>query len=114
MKYENLKIYRGKKVLITGNTGFKGSWLTSILLELDADLVGYSLEAPTSPSIYEQLGLKNKIKQYTNDVRSIDDLTTCLSIEKPEIIFQSWNLSEMYPVISLRDWISWEEFPDLT
>ena len=53
-------IYKGKKVLVTGHTGFKGSWLCSWLIELGADVYGYSNEIPSSPSHFEELNLKKK------------------------------------------------------
>lgn len=83
----NNSIYKNKTVLVTGNTGFKGSWMTMYLLKLGANVVGYSLEPPTSPSMYEELGLKNRIKQYTNNVCSYSDLKKCISDTKPDIIF---------------------------
>ena len=54
-------IYYGKKVLITGNTGFKGSWLTCWLLELGAKVYGISKDIPTNPSMFEELHLKDRI-----------------------------------------------------
>ena len=48
-------IYKGKKVLVTGHTGFKGTWLTTWLLKLGAKVVGISIDIPTSPSIFEDL-----------------------------------------------------------
>ena len=54
-------IYKNKKVLITGNTGFKGSWLTIWLLKLGANIYGIAKDIPTVPSMYNELGLKNKI-----------------------------------------------------
>ena len=50
--------YKGKKVLITGHTGFKGSWLTVWLLKLGAHVVGYSKDIPTEPSMFLELGLE--------------------------------------------------------
>lgn len=85
--WNKLSVYKDKTVLITGNTGFKGSWLTMILLKLGAKITGYSLEPPTNPSIYDQLGLKKKLTQYTKDVRSYADLENCVKETKPDIIF---------------------------
>ena len=55
-------IYNGKKVLVTGNTGFKGTWLSTWLNLLGADVYGYSNEIPTQPSMFEVLGLSNKME----------------------------------------------------
>ena len=48
-------IYKGKRILITGHTGFKGSWLSLWLKELEADVIGYALEPPTKPNLFEAL-----------------------------------------------------------
>ena len=53
--------YKGKKVLITGHTGFKGSWMSSLLLEAGADVHGYALEAPTDPSLFGLCELKDRM-----------------------------------------------------
>lgn len=53
-------VYKGKKVLVTGNTGFKGSWLSAWLLMVGAEVYGYSNDVPTSPSMFETLGLDKK------------------------------------------------------
>ena len=87
MKNEIFKVYQNKKVLITGNTGFKGSWMSLWLLKLGANVTGYSLEPPTTPSIYEKLRLSEKVKQYIKDIRSIDEVKKCLIETQPEIIF---------------------------
>ena len=55
-------IYQKKKILLTGHTGFKGTWLTKWLLNLGAEVVGISNSIPTKPSMFEILGLENKIK----------------------------------------------------
>lgn len=80
-------IYQNKKVLITGNTGFKGSWLTAWLLNLGADVVGVSKDIPTKPSMFEELNLKEKIKFYQEDIRDLSKTTEIISIEKPDFLF---------------------------
>ena len=57
-----LRFYKGKKVLVTGHTGFKGTWLCKILVNAGADVTGYSLEAPTNPNLFELSGIENEIK----------------------------------------------------
>ena len=79
--------FRGRKVLITGNTGFKGSWLTTSLLEAGAEVLGYSLEPPTKPSLYEDLGLDKKIHQTIGDVRDFEKTQAALTEASPEILF---------------------------
>ena len=80
-------IYRGKRVLVTGNTGFKGSWLSSWLLELRADVAGYSINTPTTPSNFEVLGLEDKITHFKGDVRNFDCLKKVFDDFSPEIVF---------------------------
>lgn len=80
-------IYTGKKVLITGNTGFKGSWLTTWLLSLGAEVYGYSDRVPTTPSMYEAIGLNTKVKQTFGDIRSLTDFETILHNIRPDFIF---------------------------
>ena len=55
MSHFDLNFYKNKKVLITGHTGFKGSWLCRMLLDLGADVTGYSLEPPTDPSLFNHI-----------------------------------------------------------
>ena len=80
-------IYKGKKVLITGHTGFKGSWLTTWLIQLGAQVTGYSLEPPTKPNMFEICGLHNKITHITGDIRSEEKLKNIFKEYKPEIVF---------------------------
>ncbi|HKJ80319.1 MAG TPA: GDP-mannose 4,6-dehydratase, partial [Prolixibacteraceae bacterium] len=83
-----LSIYKGKKVLVTGNTGFKGSWMTMMLLHLQADVVGYALEPEVNGTpIYDLLKLDEKVKQYIKDIRSYDDIKKCIQETRPDIIF---------------------------
>lgn len=80
-------IYKGKKVFITGNTGFKGSWLTEFLLMLGAKIKGYSIDVPSKPSIYEENQLGNRIKQVWGDVRKRKLLENSILEFKPDFIF---------------------------
>ena len=80
-------IYRNKKVLITGHTGFKGSWLTMWLLNLGAEVIGYSNEIPTNPSHFSALELEKKISHNIGDVRDYKNLKKVFEQNKPEIIF---------------------------
>lgn len=78
-------IYKERKVLITGHTGFKGSWLSLWLTELGADIIGYSLEPPTKPNHFELLGLK--IHSIMGDIKDRNNLIKIFKIYNPEIVF---------------------------
>jgi len=80
-------IYKGKKVLVTGHTGFKGAWLTTWLLSLGANVIGVSKDIPTQPSMFEILGLADKIQHHIIDIRDIDSLSKVVSDEKPDFVF---------------------------
>ena len=80
-------IYNNKKVLITGNTGFKGSWLTAWLIKLGANIVGISKDIPTNPSIFKELKLENQIKYYKEDIRDLSKMIDIISDEKPNFLF---------------------------
>ena len=79
--------YNNKKVLITGNTGFKGSWLTIWLLKLGAKVYGISKGIPTEPSMFKELDLKDKITYYEKDVRDLDSVKGIIEEVKPDFIF---------------------------
>ena len=79
--------YKNKRILITGHTGFKGSWLTYILLKLGANIVGYSDTIPTHPSLFECLQLKKEINHNFGDIRDIENLKKVVSGAKPELCF---------------------------
>lgn len=76
--------YKGKKVLITGHTGFKGSWLSKILSNWGADVCGFSLEAPTNPNLFEMLDIN--IKSVIGDIRDFNHLKSVFDEFKPEIV----------------------------
>jgi len=80
-------IYKDKKVLITGNTGFKGSWLTIWLLKMGARVYGISKDIPTEPSMFQELRLKKKIAHYEKDVRDLDSVIRIIEEVKPEFLF---------------------------
>jgi CDP-glucose 4,6-dehydratase len=80
-------VYAGKRVLVTGHTGFKGSWLSLWLLDLGAKVAGYSNKVPTSPSHFELLGLEDKIEHFSGDIRNKEGLESALDSFKPEIVF---------------------------
>ncbi len=79
--------YRGKKVLVTGDTGFKGSWLVSWLLQLGADVYGLGLEPQTQPSLFEILQLKERINHTTLDIRNAEKQRKYIDKIKPDVIF---------------------------
>lgn len=80
-------IYRNKKVLVTGNTGFKGTWLTAWLLQLGADVYGYSKDIPTQPSMFEALDLENKINHRFGDIRDRNQFYEFVMQVQPDFIF---------------------------
>jgi CDP-glucose 4,6-dehydratase len=79
-------VYRGRKVLITGHTGFKGSWLCLLLHKLGADVYGYALEPPTNPSIYKETNIDTLVTSYIGDIRDLDYLTNVVKDVQPEIV----------------------------
>lgn len=82
-----LEKFKGKKVLITGNTGFKGSWLSLILHMAGAEVIGYGLTPPTNPALYDILHLEKLVEQIYGDIRDRDKLQQAVKEKQPEIIF---------------------------
>jgi len=78
--------YNGKKVLITGHTGFKGSWLSLLLHEYGATISGYALAPPTDPSLYVLAKIDEIVNSHIGDIRDFENLKNVISKEKPEII----------------------------
>ncbi len=79
--------YKGRRVLVTGHTGFKGSWLSAILLMAGAEVTGYSLEPPTEPSLFELAGMKGRMNSVVGDVRDLPHLLQVFEEVQPEIVF---------------------------
>ncbi|PCI37848.1 MAG: CDP-glucose 4,6-dehydratase [Thiotrichales bacterium] len=82
----NKKFWQGKKILVTGHTGFKGSWLCFWLKQLGADITGYALESNTEPSLFNLLQLSKSINHHIADIRDINKLKEIVTKTKPEII----------------------------
>ncbi len=80
-------IYSGTKVLITGHTGFKGSWMTQWLLNMGAEVCGYSLIPPTEINLFDNLNLVENINHVTGDIRDYQTLLKTFNDFKPEIVF---------------------------
>lgn len=83
----NLKFFRDKKILITGHTGFKGSWLCKILVNAGAEVTGYALNPPTNPSLFEISGIEKRINSVVGDIRDLDKLKQTFEEIQPEIVF---------------------------
>ncbi len=82
----NFKFYKNKKVFITGHTGFKGSWMCRTLLIAGADVIGYSLNPPTEPSLFELCNIKKEINSINGDIRDLAFLQKVLNETKPDIV----------------------------
>jgi len=83
----DVNFYKGKRVLVTGHTGFKGSWLCRILLDLGAEVTGYALEAPTKPDIFSLLNLESQMHSVIDDIRDLEKLKAAFAETQPEIVF---------------------------
>lgn len=81
-----IEFYKRKKVLITGHTGFKGAWMSSLLLEAGAQVTGYALKPPTRPSLFEICGLEKKMHSVEGDVRDLSHLKKVFEEVRPEIV----------------------------
>ena len=82
----NLTFYKGKKVFVTGHTGFKGSWLCKILANAGAVVTGYSLEPPTEPSLFKIAGIEQDIISVIGDIRNYKSLKAAFDQAQPEIV----------------------------
>ncbi|MCP4377406.1 MAG: CDP-glucose 4,6-dehydratase [bacterium] len=79
--------FKGKRVLVTGHTGFKGSWLSLWLMNLGAQVQGYSIDIPTQPSNFEVLALEDHMAHQVGDVRDLEQLKGIFESFKPEVVF---------------------------
>jgi CDP-glucose 4,6-dehydratase len=82
----NTDFWRGKRVFLTGHTGFKGSWLSLWLQSLGAELTGYALSPPTCPSLFEEARVANGMTSIKGDIRDLDFFIQTMRAAKPEIV----------------------------
>lgn len=82
----DISFYKGKRVLVTGHTGFKGSWLCRMLVNAGAIVTGYSLEPPTQPNLFSLAGLTDKMTSVIGDIRDFDKLKQVFADCQPEIV----------------------------
>lgn len=82
----DLSFYANKKILITGHTGFKGSWMCQLLHMAGADVTGYALQAPTDPNLFALCGLADNIRSVTGDVRDLAHMQEVFASCQPEIV----------------------------
>ena len=82
-----VEFLKNKTVLVTGHTGFQGAWLSIWLKSLGSNVIGYALEPPTQPSLFETLSLEHDIKHIIGDLRDKEKLSNVIIQNKPEIVF---------------------------
>lgn len=80
-------LYRGKRVFVTGHTGFKGAWLCEWLLALGAEVTGYALNAPTEPALFEQLQLARRVRHIVGDIRDLPHLQREITAAHCDFVF---------------------------
>ena len=83
----DLEFYKGKKVFITGHTGFKGSWLCRMLVNAGADVTGYALAPPVAPNLFELSDIQRQVTHVVGDIRNLQDLMRAFIKAQPEIVF---------------------------
>lgn len=82
----DMQFYKNKKVLITGHTGFKGSWMCKLLIMAGAKVTGYALEAPTDPSLFEMCRIADDMNSIVGDIRDLEHLKKVFEEVQPEIV----------------------------
>lgn len=82
-----MDFYKGKSVLITGHTGFKGAWLCQMLINAGAEVTGYALNPPTKPSLFEIANISGKMNSVIGDIRDLSKLKETFIKTQPEIVF---------------------------
>lgn len=86
MNKVDLTVFQGKKILITGHTGFKGSWISMALVQAGAVITGYALEPSTEPSLFHLSGLEKELNSVTGDIRDIDHLQKVFAETRPDYV----------------------------
>ena len=82
----DLNFFKDKNILVTGHTGFKGSWLCKILSDAGAIVTGYSLKPPTDPNLFTLSGIEKKINSIIGDIRDFEHLMQVFDQVQPEIV----------------------------
>lgn len=82
----DLNFFKGKRILLTGHTGFKGAWLCRILINAGASVIGYSLGVPTKPALFPLCGVEDKIVSINGDIRDFEHLSKVFEEVQPEIV----------------------------
>ena len=82
----DLSFWKGKRIFLTGHTGFKGAWLCRVLALLSSDVCGYALEPPTVPSLFDISGAKSNMRSVIGDIRDLDSLRKAFREHSPEIV----------------------------
>lgn len=82
----DISFYKGKKVFVTGHTGFKGTWLCQLLLMAGADVIGYALQPPTNPSLFSLCMMADRMESITGDIRDFKHLYEVLAKTRPEVV----------------------------
>ena len=80
------KAFRGKRVWLSGHTGFKGSWLSEWLLQLGAEVHGYALDPDTTPSLFDQLGLAGRLEHEVADIRDGEQVRSSIQEFRPDFV----------------------------
>lgn len=80
------RFYKGKKVFVTGHTGFKGTWLCKMLINLGAEVTGYSLQPPTNPALFDLIDMEHKMTSIIGDIRDFEALNKAFRKAAPELV----------------------------
>ena len=82
----DLDFYNGKRILVTGHTGFKGSWMCQLLIMAGAQVTGYALSSPTDPSLFDMCHISEKMNSVTGDIRDLEHMKKVFAQVRPEIV----------------------------
>lgn len=86
-RMDTMEFYRGKRVLVTGHTGFKGTWICKILIDAGAEVTGYALAPPIGPNLYGLSGIAGEMDSVTGDIRDGEGLREVFERVRPEVVF---------------------------